>query len=264
MDQPRVLAKADNLNELNLNFKQEPLTQHLFLNSVPKSGSHLLKNIVRMFVPVEQQYQVDFIQYPTLKKHHKVFLNKTPLLSWGHMLFTDAPAILLKDIKHVLLVRDPYDWVLARTRFFLSENFQYNLEDLKYGRTSTEDFMNMMIFGLHNRFPNMREIFEINAVQWLGTSAKVIKYEDIIKHLKNLDSAETKLFFKNLLGFADIDLPDDWKERVLIGSDRKQSGTARENLNLKGQDIPAELPDIQKQLVDYYCPGLRKLLGYEV
>ena len=262
MDMPRVLAKADNLNELNADFLQNPLTQHFFLNSVPKSGSHLLKNIVRMFVPVDQQYSVDFIQYPTLKQHRHVFLSKTPMLSWGHMLFADSSTVLLKDIKHILLVRDPYDWVLARTRFFLSENFQFNLEDLKYGRTSVNDFMNMMIFGMHNRFPNMNEIYLNNATPWLGTSVKIVKYEEIMKHLKILDSQKAEGFFRDLLGFADIELPKDWKTRVRIGSDRKQSGTARENLELKGQIIPSILPDMQKQLVDYACPGLRQLLGY--
>ena len=47
-----------------------------------------------------------------------------------------------------------------------------------------------------------------------------------------------------------------------IGSDRKQSGTARENLELGDVNIPAELPDTQKKLVDYTAPGLRELLGY--
>ena len=262
MNMPRVLAKADNLNELNGNYEQVPLSQHFFLNSVPKSGSHLLKNIVRMFVPVEQQYGADFIQFPTLQKHHHVFLSPTPTLSWGHLLFADSSAVLLKDVRHILLVRDPYDWVLARTRFFLSENFQFNLEDIKYGRTSVEDFMNMMIFGIHNRFPNMNEIYLNNAAPWLGTSAKIVKYEEIVKHLKILESAKAEAFFKDLLGFADIDLPKDWKARVRVGSDRKQSGTARENLDLKGQEVPTVLPDMQKQLVDYACPGLRQLLGY--
>jgi len=259
---PRVFAKADNLNERNLEFSQSPLTQHLFLNSVPKSGSHLLKNIMRMFVPVNQHYGPDFIQFATLKQHHQVFLSKTPMLSWGHLLFADSSAILLKDIKHILLVRDPYDWVLARTRFFLSENFQFNLDDLKHGRTDIRDFMNMMIFGVHNRFPNMSEIYLNNAAAWMGTSVHMVKYEDIVRHLKSLDSPDTEAFFRNLLSFADIELPEDWKTRILIGSDREQSGTARENLNLKGQVIPTELPAQQKKLVDYFCPGLRELLGY--
>jgi len=52
------------------------------------------------------------------------------------------------------------------------------------------------------------------------------------------------------------------RKRIKIGSDRNQSGTARENLDLKGQDIPNELPAKQKQLVDYAAPGLRAILGY--
>lgn len=260
---PRVIATPDNLNELNPNFVQKPLTQPFFLNSVPKSGSHLLKNIIRMFVPVSQQYDVDFIQYPTLKQHHKVFTNTPPKLSWGHLLFADTSAVLLKDVRHIVLVRDPYDWVLARARFFLSGNFQAGLEHLKHGRTNIDDYLNMMIFGVHNRFPTMNDIYLNNAVSWLGTSAKFVKYEDIILHLKSLDSDAAKEFFHDLLSFAEIDMPEDWKERILIGSDRKQSGTARENLDLKGQEVPSELPDMQKQLVDYACPGLRTILGYK-
>ena len=50
---PVVIADPDNLDEKNADFTQVPLKQHFFLNSVPKSGSHLMKNIIRMFVPVE-------------------------------------------------------------------------------------------------------------------------------------------------------------------------------------------------------------------
>jgi hypothetical protein len=262
MNMPRVIATPDNLNERNGEFAQSALTRQIFLNSVPKSGSHLLKNIVRMFVPVDQQYDVDFIQYPTLKHHAHIFQGP-PKLSWGHLLFGEAPSIVLKDVRHILLVRDPYDWVLARTRFFLSDNFQANLDHMKQGRVDINDFMNMMIVGVHNRFPPMQDIYLNNAVGWLGTSAHIIYYEDIIKHLKNLNLVEAKTFFADLLGFADIGLPEDWQERVRIGSDRKQSGTARENLTLKGQKIPSELPQMQKKLVDYTNPGLRELLGYK-
>ncbi len=259
---PRVLATPDNLDELNPNFEQKPLTQTFFLNSVPKSGSHLLKNIIRMFVPVNQQYSRDFIQYPTLKNHQSAFDPRRPQLSWGHLLFGDGPAILLKDATHILLVRDPYDWVLARSRFFLSDNFQANLDHMKNGKVNIEEFLNMMIFGVFNLFPTMREIYENNATAWVGTNASILKYEDLIHHVKNLDDPAAKTFFANLLGQAGIALPNDWQERVKVGSDRKQSGTARENLSLNGQVVPDVLPDIQKKLVDFACPGLRELLGY--
>ena len=60
------------------------------------------------------------------------------------------------------------------------------------------------------------------------------------------------------------ELPEDWRERVRVGSDRQQSGTARENLAGGGKyEVPDELPEIQKRLVNYAAPGLREVLGYE-
>lgn len=60
-----------------------------------------------------------------------------------------------------------------------------------------------------------------------------------------------------------MELPADWRERVRVGSDREQSGTARENLAGGGMFvIPDELPERQKQPVDYAVPGLRELPGY--
>jgi len=60
-----------------------------------------------------------------------------------------------------------------------------------------------------------------------------------------------------------IDTLADWRERAIIGSDRKQSSTARENLAGDELPLPDELPDTQKALVNYAAPGLRELLGYK-
>ena len=93
---PRVVAQGDNLNELNRNYDQVPLRGPVVLNSVPKCGTHLMRNIVRMFVPVEQQYHQIFIQHPVLKQHLGAFSQDKPFLSWGHLLFSDDAAIALR------------------------------------------------------------------------------------------------------------------------------------------------------------------------
>lgn len=259
---PQVLAKADNLDELSRGFAQQPLQAPVFMNSVPKCGTHLMRNILRMFVPPEQQYQVQFIQHAILRQHRAAFSPAEPRLSWGHLLFSDDAAIALHDVRHLLLVRDPYDWVLARARFFLSDNFKAQLEHLKHGRVSIEEMLNMMIFGIHEKMPTLQEIFLHNAVSWMGTKVRILRFEDLILQLKALDSLEAEDFFRDLLGFCGIDLPSEWRERVLIGSDPKQSGTARENLLGVAAEIPRELPEIQKRLVEHAAPGLRALLGY--
>lgn len=261
---PRIVAKPDNLNELNAQFAQPRLTAPAFLNSVPKCGTHLLRNILRMFVPVEQQYHRAFIQHAILHQHQAAFSTAAPLLSWGHLLFSDDATILLRPVHHIVQVRDPYDWVLARARFFLSDNFQGSLDHLKGGQVAVDEVLNMMIFGIHNKAPTLNEIFTHNAVSWLGTKAVLLHFEDLLHHVKNLEAAEAEGFFSTLLGNCGINqLPNDWRERVRIGSDREQSGTARENLAGGGRlDVPEELPAMQKKLVDYAAPGLREVLGY--
>ncbi len=91
---PTIVAKADNLDELNRNYAQTPLKGPVFLNSVPKCGTHLLRNIVRMFVPVEQQYHKTYVQHAVLGQHMAAFNPATPMLSWGHLFFSDAAAIV--------------------------------------------------------------------------------------------------------------------------------------------------------------------------
>ncbi len=260
---PRVTAIPDNLNELNGNYEQVPLRQPAFLNSVPKCGTHLLRNIVRMFVPVEQQYHRTFIQHPVLKQHLGAFSPSRPFLSWGHLLFSDDAAIALRNVAHTVLVRDPYDWVLARTRFFLSDTFDASLDHLKGGNASIDEVMNMMILGIHQKAPNLQEIFLHNAIGWLGTKARMIRFEDLVSHLKDLESDAAEAYFTDLLGACGIEtMPADWRQRVRVGSDRKQSGTARENLAGPKAEVPDVLPDIQKRMVDMTAPGLREILGY--
>lgn len=260
---PRIVAKADNLNDLNSRFDQRQLAEPVFLNSVPKCGTHLIRNIMRMFVKVEQQYHHEFIQHAVLRQHQAAFSEAMPHLSWGHLLFSDDAAIVLRHVHHILLVRDPYDWVLARARFFLSDNFQGSLEHLKGGNVSVDEVLNMMIFGIHQKAPKLSEIYTHNAVSWLGTKVHVVHFEKLLRHVKALDTSEAEVFFGGLFDNCAMgELPDDWRERVRIGADRNQSGTARENLAGGMFVVPDELPEVQKRLVDYAAPGLRAVLGY--
>jgi hypothetical protein len=260
---PTINAKPDNLNSLNGNYHQASLTEPVFLNSVPKSGTHLMRNIMRMFVTVEQQYHDAFIQIPILRQHLSAFSQSAPKLSWGHLLFSDDSAIALRNVRHIILVRDPYSWVLARARFFLSDTFQGSLEHLRGGNVAIDEVLNMMILGIYGKSPTLQEIYTHNAVGWLGTKATVIKYEELVNNVINLESDGAERFFSQLFEATNLGpLPNDWRERVRVGADRQQSGTARENLSGLKDVIPDVLPEVQKQMVDYAAPGLREILGY--
>lgn len=259
-----IRLQPDTLDEENRKFEHTRLPQPLFLNSVPKSGSHLLRNIMRMFVPVEDQYQVQFIQYGNLQQHAGAFEADRRMLSWGHLLFTDASAIEAAPARKLVLVRDPYTWVLARARFFLSDEFGDNSVLVKNGELTVDTLINLMIFGIHGKAMPMSELFNFNAVAWIGADCTILKYEDLVAAVKNLDSDDAENYFMQVFEAAQLArVPDDWRERVRIGSDRKQSGTARENLTEAGGiEIPDALNDQHKSLVNYAAPGLREILGY--
>jgi len=260
---PVVKLPPDTLNLQTVRFAQRSLPQPLFLNSIQKSGSHLLRNIIRMFVPVEQQYQKQFVQWGNMPEHLEAWDPAKNYLSWGHLFFSDASAIELAHVRKILLYRDPYDWVLARARFFMSENFQDNLGMVKEGKLAVDDLLSLMIFGIHGKSPPMADIFEFNAVAWLGSNVHVVRFEELRGHCRNLDSDDAEPYFAELFAACGIDpVPGDWRDRVRIGSDPKLSGTARENLT-GAIELPDELPAKHKRLVDYAAPGLRQLLGYE-
>jgi hypothetical protein len=259
-----IRSAPDRLDDEVRRFEQRPLTRTAFLNGVPKCGTHLLRNIVRMFVPVEQHALREFIQIPNLEQYRGVLAKEHPQFSVGHMLYADPSAQALKHAHHVILVRDPYDHVLARTRFIFSDQFDHpQFKRLKGDVLSIEQMMNFMIFGVPGlHAPPLREMFTFHALAWMGTGVEIVRYEDIVAQVKALDAPEAEGFFRVLLQkFGIGPLPSDWRERVRIGADRRHSATARENLG-NAPVLPKTLPDAQKRLVDYAAPGLREMLGY--
>ena len=260
-----VSVKPDTLDQDTLRFAPARLNAPLFLNSLPKSGSHLLQNILRMFVPVDQQYRRQFIQWPNLQQHLDAFDPARSQMSFGHLFFGDAAAIELSGVRKVLLYRDPYSWIISRARFFLSDEFRDNLDYLKNGRLSTDELLTLMIFGMGPKIPSLRDMYELNVVAWFGSTIHAVRFEDLSKHARDVETVAAEAFFSTLLTACGLKgLPENWRDRVRVGSDRKQSGTARENLSGICADLPDELPRQLKQLIDYAAPGLRALLGYDV
>lgn len=259
----RIKVQPDTLDEENRHFVQRPLKTPLFLNSVPKSGSHLLRNIIRMFVPVDSQYNAEFIQHQFLQQHLAAFDRSKNRLSWGHLFCLGASQAALTGVRHVLLVRDPYDWVLARARFVLSNEFRGGLDHLKEPGVQIDDVLNLMIEGTRPQLAPLAITYQYNAVAWLGSGVHLMRYEDLIRALRDIEGTDAEIYFGALFEACGIERPNDWRERVRIGSDRKQSGTARENLTGVAAKIPTELPDEQRRLVDHVAPGLRSILGYQ-
>jgi hypothetical protein len=118
---------------------------------------------------------------------------------------------------------------------------------------------------MYQKSPPMRQQYELYALGWLAAEAWLVRYEDLIENIASIETDAAESYFAELLEQCGITPPADWRKRVMIGADRRQSATARENINT-GQplfEFPSELPDKYKQMIDFAAPGLRKLLGYQ-
>src|SRR5439155_23588836 len=142
---------------------------------------------------------VKFTQWRNLDEHLAAFDPRRNCLSWGHMLFSDISAVELAHVRHILLVRDPYDWVLARARFHLSDAFHGEMDHLKRAELGIEALLNMMIFGIHEKVPPLAEAFAFNAVAWLGTGVHLVRYEDLLRGLDDLEGDTAEACFGALL-----------------------------------------------------------------
>ena len=112
-----IRGKADNLDAIGERFERARLAQPVFLNSVPKAGTHLIRNIMRMFVAPDQHWRREYIQHALLARSRDAFLADKPMISWGHMLFSDESAVALRDeaaSEVSLLVRDNGDRAAVR------------------------------------------------------------------------------------------------------------------------------------------------------
>ncbi len=94
------------------------------------------------------------------RNHLEAFAGDRNFLSWGHLLFSDVSAVAVGKTRQILLVRDPYDWVIARGRFFVSEEFQ-GLELLKEGTLTVEAILNMMIVGSPDQVIPLAQTFHL-------------------------------------------------------------------------------------------------------
>lgn len=243
-------------------FEQSILTQPVLLNSLPKAGTHLLRNVMRMFVPNEQFYGKQVVQLALLNQHLEAFRSPRNFLSCGHLYFTPPTAIETARVRRVLLVRDPYSWTLARLRFLISDAMQGPLRDVGRAIPRVDDLINLFILGIPGLLSPLSEVYWLNGLAWRGEGTHVLRYEDLLVHVNAPETAEAEVFFRELLDHCGIAMPVDWQARVRAGSDRKLSSTARETLTGLPYELPTELNAAQKELIDLHAPGVRATLGY--
>lgn len=249
-------------------FAPVELPSRVLLNSVPKCGTMMLRNIALSFAgPAVHHYP--FLVDHNLASHAPGLDNPAKKLFVGHVNWGHRTRGLVRDWRQVLLVRDPYDYALSQARFVHSDGFSGPFHDYVIeNKVSFEDTLRFVIFGMNApgvSFPSLAHNYTFNAVAWLG-QATLVNYETLIDAIAGLGirpSADATIL--RLLSAMGIDNPPaDWRERVKFGAERRWSATDRGNLTngLDESDIPKTLPREFRAMIDTVAPSLRATLGY--
>lgn len=260
------LDLPDDIDPIAGQFRPVQVETRTLLNSVPKSGTHLLRNIVRMFIGNYQTYRPFAVDHDW-HEHALGMGNPDKKFFCGHVNFGLKTLLASRDFNQVLLVRDPFDYVMSYARFFYSEEFQAPIalllrrEGLPFNAA-----LSVVINGVYDPqyyFASVGDVYRDNAIKWLRL-AHLVRYEDIIAAVQSIDEPRSELFLKDLLArFGILDLPDDWRERIRIGVDPGISATASHQINLpEGSETMGGLPEAARQEIEALYPGLRAALGY--
>jgi hypothetical protein len=139
------------------------------MNSIPKSGTHLLKQMLKSIPHVRHNPYNEFYEgYPRdlQRHHHQLRQMKSNEFGAGHIFYSPQWAKMLKQLgmKHIFLSRDPRDIIVSFTHFIV-EKYPYHplhayfKEDLK---TDKQRYLSL-IHGVKIdkiNYPNIRE--------WIG------------------------------------------------------------------------------------------------
>lgn len=228
----------------------------ILLNSVPKSGTNLLRNIIMHFVGRERTCPVAVV--PETLEEVKGLKNYD--FYYGHLFKNPSAYLYSRNFNMVLLMRDPLKYIpsMARWAFHHSKPWGDISEVIQAEQVPFHEVMNYCITGIQQNFgiPSLKDMYLKNLIEWIDSAAILVRYEELTKHIKQIDSIQTEKYFGSLFNSMGIVLPTDWKERVLAGSNPEGSPTYYSGAR-------SELTEYQHLLANAEAPSLRKILGYQ-
>lgn len=208
------------------------------VNSHPKSGTHLLRNILLHFFSARTHAPFLF---------HDNFATAAaaagPRLFVGHVPWSVAAAPDAPPLRKILLVRHPATMVLALARAFYDGNTtREDFIALRSSRTFEEIVACVLAGYAHQGQPcaaPVAESLRYFTLDWLEGADCVIRFEDIRTALAGSDDDVVRVF-EPLFGTLGCPLPDDAAARIRAGSAGAISTTYSRHGRASFDDVTAE------------------------
>ena len=169
-------------------------TSTILINSIPKSGTHLLSQIVEC-IPGLENRQLFIASRPTLSYKNRSSKKIIRLLSKakkneliiGHIEHNKSIQNWIKknNIVQILLIRDPRDVVISESYYLTYMNKFHRLHKFFKKLTTDEERINLAINGFRQNinqtieFPSIDNRYDFY-IKWAENNTYVVRYEDLI------------------------------------------------------------------------------------
>lgn len=236
----------------------------IILNSVPKCGTHLLRNVIMHFI------SWDNISHSWVNMHNYgeicSLIEQDKKFFTGHLARDLKTSRMVENLKKIILIRDPKMYALSLARALYHQKKPWWTDIADFIQEHQIPFYEAVSYAIVGEHHGKDYIVPLNvsyikyAIQWFDDADIIVRYEDLIKHIQNIDTPASYQYFNQLLTAIGIPMPDDWKQRVKAGARTSISASY-----IKGQcqDEEGLFTEAHSMMLELVAPGLRKLLGYE-
>lgn len=235
------------------------LKEPLIVLTVPKSGTHLITNILR---EIFGEARVD----PGMIAAEKIppGIGDTPYIYHTHLIYSPPTSLALRRVRKVLLVRDPRDVAASFTRAIYNrkippDNVQSYL--LQNG-FSLDEILSFVIQGGTiggSTYPDLGSLYRLYYWGWRATTELVLHYEHLLPDRGDFSGPETAI--GNLLASLDVDVPEEFPlaERIREGSAPERSQTFDRG---RARSWETDFAPTHHALLNSVAPTLLADLGY--
>lgn len=167
-------------------------SKKVFINTFPKSGTHLLKQIIEQFNPFKYRgvMVADYSSLTGKRRKQKslssaINNSKKNEILYGHIFYNEQ---IEKDLdsnnfKNILLIRDLRNVVISEANWYTNMNKFNHMHKRFKSLSSDEERISLCINGFEDQniyYPNIRERFA-NYFGWLESESVLkINYENLI------------------------------------------------------------------------------------
>jgi tetratricopeptide (TPR) repeat protein len=254
---------------LDNNQQQIVLSSPVVATSVPKSGTMLLRNILKSILGDNLVIPSNTFVGPLVSSDYLLPLPRlTNRVYVGHIEYSEDLAEKLSSIPKIILVRDPRDNVVSYAHFMdRIAKSAFGTREEYWSKKEWDEKLSMMIFGWMNG-PGWRTYSSVlarylsYAISWFGSNSIIVRYEDIIGTGMGGDDRTVIKTMKSVMDFIGVQIDKETLGvRIREGSDTSKSGTFR--MGGRGNWREEFKPQHVRQL-KAVGPTLLSGLGYEL